>query len=238
MFVRYLSTSLLAVSLLFSPFTQAKNVNWQEQCGTIPQDNIYINAKQVGIYGKDGVYVITPTGDVTRNDVPLTLSDEAKAKAKLYQQSLRRDLPYIYDGAKGQAESFYQAMDELLVKANNGRGRTQLKTMKQQLDQQIAKIVVPLNDGMEFHVDKAKEVEQESQRIVEQGLGAIVQESINGLTLKELKDLGRVNELQTALRKTWLLQYQKSRNFVDDACAKARIIEQQRGDFIRALPAN
>lgn len=235
-FTQYLRASLLAVSLLVSPFIQAKSVNWQEQCGTIPQDNIFINSKQVEIYGKDGALVITPNGEVTRNDVPLNLSAETKAKAKLYQESLRRDLPYVYEGAKAQAESFYQTLDKLLVDANNGRGRAQLKTMKQQLDQQIAKIVVTKSDGMAFHVDKAKEVEQESQRIVEQGLGAIVQESVNGLTLKELKDLSRVNNLQTALRKTWLQQYQKSRNFVDDACAKARQIEQQRSALIRDLP--
>ena len=229
--------AVFALSLILPTVSLAEWKNLATQCSAIPQDNVYIKQNQVEIYGTSGNLIITKEGDVLRDNQKLALSDTARVKAKSYQASLRHDLPYLLTGANQQIDSFHNVLDDLLVKVNDGKGREQLKTMKSRLQKQMQVIIQTSDEGLELNIDSIKTIGKETQNIIQQGLGAIAQETLNGMTIKELKDFSKVNNLQSALQKTWVAQYAKSRNFVDDACGKIRSLEDQRIALLRDLPA-
>lgn len=209
------------------------------QCNVVPQDDIHIKAQQVDIYGASGTMMITPDGGVVRNGTRLELSNDAREKAKAYQASLRKDLPYIYKGANEQIDDFHKLLDSVLAKKlnNNSKTRANLLNLKQQLVAQLNKVLKPTNDGMIFDHQAIKLVERESKTLIQQGLGAIVQDSINEMGTQGLQGLlGGLDDLQGSLQKAWKTQQQKSMVFAGETCNRVKALEDQRQAMLRAFP--
>lgn len=226
--------SIFSATLLLSVSSYAANY----QCSVIPQDNIHIKSQRVEVSGPNGNLTITPEGNITRNGVVLTVPNNVKNQAKVYQNKLRKDLPYVYKGVNQQINDFHSSLDALLSKklGNNSKTRAHLKEMKQQLTEQLNRVLMPTKDGIVFNAEMIKSVEKDGQTIIQQRLGAIVQDGINEMGSQGLQGLlGGLDELQASMQTVWNKQLQQGMAFANEACGKARELEDQKLALIRAL---
>lgn len=97
--IKVLRTAGLALLMLTAGQAQA-----EYQCSVKPQDDVIISPQSVQIVGASGNLQISPDGDVTRNGKTLTLTDAQRQQAFRYQTALRKDLPWIDQGAQQRLE--------------------------------------------------------------------------------------------------------------------------------------
>jgi len=102
--------ALIAALLLAATQAQAAY-----ECSVKPQDDVIIKPQSVQVVGTNGNLEITPQGDVQFNGQKVNVDNAARQKAIDYQTALRRDLPWIDNGATSRLERSRVALDKVIV---------------------------------------------------------------------------------------------------------------------------
>lgn len=233
----------LTLSLLMLTAWQAQAA-WQ--CNVQPQDDIIINENQVQVVGASGNLQIDKDGNVMRDGKALTLNARAQQQAVDYQAALRKDLPWIYQGAQTHLEKARSSLDNVLVQelGSDSNVRNRLTTLNGELKKQMERVLEKRSDGYAFHHQAIKQVEQDGQKLVNSAMGGVMQDSINEMGLKQatksdnpLKALmGNLGGLQQAVQKEWKNQEKEFQGFGQDVCNRMTTLETQRKTLIGELP--
>ncbi|TCV96902.1 YggN family protein [Biostraticola tofi] len=224
---------------------------WQAQaeyqCQVKPQDDIFISAQNVRVVGASGDVTIRPDGAVVRNGQTLSLSAAQQRQAQDYQAALRRDLPWIDEGASQRLEQGRLSLDRVIVKqlGSDSNVRNRLTTLNQQLKQQMNRILEHRSEGLAFHHQAISQVEQDGRRIVQQSMGGVVQDSLNEMGVKQSVNLsgnnplqammGNLGTLQQAIQTEWNNQEQDFEQFGHQVCQKVTQLETQRSTLLQSL---
>ena len=211
----------LALLLLAATAAQA---HAEYQCSVKPRDDVIISPQSVQVKGASGDLQISPDGDVIRNGQALSLSDSQRQKAFSYQSALRKQLPWIDDGAQKHTEKARAALDKVIVKelGSNSNVRNRLTTLNGQLKQQMNRIIEHRSDGLTFHhkaIDRGAGRPQ--HRAAEHGRCAAGQPERDGRQTGRQQrrqpaagDHGQLGGLQKAIQNEWNNQSRTSRTSV------------------------
>lgn len=214
------------------------------QCSVNPQDDIVISPQQVQVVGASGNLVISPRGDVQRNGQPLSVDASSRQKAIDYQNALRRDLPWIDTGAKQRLEKGRVALDRVIVQklGQNSNVRQRLTTLDGQLKQQMNRIIEQRSDGLTFHHQAVAQVRQDGERLVQNAMGGVVQDSLNEMGTRQTGGdnplqaiMGNLGGLQQAIQAEWSNQEQDFQNFGHEVCNRVTVLEGQRKALVAGL---
>lgn len=215
------------------------------QCNVNPQDDVVITPKNVQIIGANGNLLITPNGDVSQNGKETTLSAKQRQEAIDYQASLRRDLPWIDQGATAHLEKGRVAMDKVIVQqlGSESNVRNRLTTLDTQLKQQMNRIIEHRPDGLTFHHKAVEQVKQDGQHILEQSMGGVMQDSLNEMGVKQATSggnplqavMGNLGGLQQAVQNEWSKQEQDFKKFGDDVCKRVTALDTQHKTLLADL---
>lgn len=226
---------------------------WQAQaayqCDVKPQDDIFITPQSVQVVGASGNLSIARNGDIERNGSQLALSARARQQAVDYQAAIRQELPWIDNGAQAHLEKGRVALDKIIVQqlGSDSNVRNRLTTLDSQLKQQMNRILEHRSEGLAFHHQAIVQVEQDGQRIVQQSMGGVVQDSLNEMGVKQTMDaasgksplqavMGHLGNLQQAIQAEWSNQEQEFKQFGDQVCQRVTKLENQRSELLKALP--
>jgi len=224
----------------------ASQAHAEYQCSVRPQDDVIISPQTVQVVGTSGNLQITADGDVTRDGKALSLNDSQRQKAFSYQSALRKDLPWIDQGAQQHLEKARVALDKVIVQelGTDSNVRNRLTTLNDQLKQQMNRIIEHRNDGLTFHHKAIAQVEQDGRNIVQQSMGGVLQDSLNEMGVKQVANsngnplqaiMGNLGGLQQAIKNEWNNQEQDFQNFGRDVCKRVTALETQRKDLVKAL---
>lgn len=216
------------------------------QCRVNPQDDIVITPQSVQVVGQNGNLVIAPDGNVQFNGAAKQLNATQRQQAVNYQQALRTDLPWIDNGARQKVEQGRIALDRIIAKevGENSNMRGRLTKLDSQLKQQMNRIIEHRSDGLTFHYQAINQVRSEGQQLVNQAMGAIVQDSINEMGAKAVLGgggnplqniLGNLGGLQTSIQAEWKNQEAGFQQFGRDVCNKVVSLEEQRKALVSTL---
>lgn len=215
------------------------------QCSVNPQDDIIISPMDVQVVGASGNLSISPVGDVQRNGKVTNIDDATRQKAIDYQTALRRDLPWIDSGAKQRLEKGRIALDRVIVQklGQNSNVRQRLTTLDGQLKQQMNRIIEQRSDGLTFHHKAVEQVRQDGERLVQNAMGGVVQDSLNEMGSKQAGNgdnplqaiMGNLGGLQQAIQAEWSNQEQDFQNFGHEVCNRVTSLEGQRKALIAGL---
>lgn len=215
------------------------------QCSVNPQDDIVISPMQVQVIGASGNLSITPLGDVQRNGKMVSLDDSTRQKAIDYQAALRRDLPWVDNGAKQRLEKGRVALDRVIVEklGQSSNVRQRLTTLDGQLKQQMNRIIEHRSDGLTFHHQAVEQVRRDGEQLVQNALGGVVQDSLNEMGTKSAGNgdnplqaiMGNLGGLQQAIQAEWSNQEQDFQNFGHEVCNRVTALEGQRKALIAGL---
>lgn len=215
------------------------------QCSVNPQDDVVIGPQQVQVVGASGNLTITPRGDVQRNGQAVNLDAASRQKAIDYQSALRRDLPWIDNGAKQRLEKGRVALDRVIVEklGQDSNVRKRLTTLDGQLKQQMNRIIEQRSDGLTFHHRAIAEVRQDGERLVQSAMGGVVQDSLNEMGTRQASGndnplqaiMGNLGGLQQAIQAEWSKQEQDFQNFGHEVCNRVTTLEGQRKALIAGL---
>ncbi|MGO4746027.1 DUF2884 domain-containing protein [Serratia quinivorans] len=224
----------------------ASQAHAEYQCSVKPQDDVIISPQNVQVTGASGNLQISPDGDVTRNGQALSLNDSQRQKAFSYQSALRKELPWIDNGAQQHLEKARVALDKVIVKelGSDSNVRNRLTTLNGQLKQQMNRIIEHRSDGLAFHHKAIDQVEQDGRNLVQQSMGGVLQDSLNEMGVKQAANsggnplqaiMGNLGGLQKAIQNEWNNQEQDFQNFGHDVCNRVTGLETQRKDLLNAL---
>ncbi|WP_145518137.1 YggN family protein [Yersinia mollaretii] len=225
----------------------AGQVQAEYQCSVKPQDDVIISPQSVQIIGASGNLQISPDGDVIRNGKTLVLTDAQRQQAFRYQTALRKDLPWIDQGAQQRLEKARVSLDKVIVKelGSNSNVRNRLTTLNDQLKQQMSRIIEKRSDGLTFHHQAIDQVEKDGRQLVQQSMGGVLQDSLNEMGVKQATSgagnnplqaiMGNLGGLQQAIQNEWNNQEQDFQQFGHDVCARVTSLEQQRKDLLKSL---
>ncbi|CAM3818077.1 DUF2884 domain-containing protein [Serratia silvae] len=224
----------------------ASQAHAEYQCSVRPQDDVIISPQTVQVVGASGNLQITADGDVTRDGKALSLNDSQRQKAFSYQNALRKDLPWIDQGAQQHLEKARVALDKVIVQqlGTDSNVRNRLTTLNDQLKQQMNRIIEHRSDGLTFHHKAIAQVEQDGRNIVQQSMGGVLQDSLNEMGVKQVANsngnplqaiMGNLGGLQQAIKNEWNNQEQDFQNFGRDVCNRVTALETQRKDLVKAL---
>ncbi|CNF79438.1 DUF2884 domain-containing protein [Yersinia intermedia] len=241
--MKALRTAALAVLMLTAGQVQA-----EYQCSVKPQDDVIISPQSVRIVGASGNLQISPDGDVTRNGKTLTLTDAQRQQAFRYQTALRKDLPWIDQGAQQHLEKARVSLDKVIVQqlGSSSNVRNRLTTLNDQLKQQMNRIIEKRSDGLTFHHQAIDQVEKDGRQLVQQSMGGVLQDSLNEMGVKQATSgssgnnplqaiMGNLGGLQQAIQNEWNNQEQEFQQFGHEVCGRVTTLEQQRKDLLKAL---
>ncbi|WP_413739707.1 DUF2884 domain-containing protein [Sodalis sp. RH14] len=226
---------------------------WQAQadyqCQVKPQDDIFITAQTVQVVGASGNVTISRNGDVVRNGQQVALDARARQQAVDYQAEIRQQLPWIDNGAQAHLEKGRVALDRVIVQqlGSDSNVRNRLTTLDKQLKQQMNRILEHRSEGLAFHHQAIDQVQQDGQRIVQQSMGGVVQDSLNEMGVKQTMNaatgnsplqsvMGNLGGLQKAIQAEWSNQEQEFKQFGDQVCQRVTHLERQRSDLLKSLP--
>jgi hypothetical protein len=218
---------------------------WQAQadyqCQVKPQDDIFIAPEHVRVVGANGEMTISPDGDVARNGQRVELNGEQQRQAQEFQSAVRQDLPWIDQGAREHLERGRVALDRIIVQqlGSDSHVRERLSTLDEQLKQQMNRILEHRPEGLAFHHQAIDQVQRDGQRIVQQSMGGVVQDSLNEMggrqALKAATDnnplqaiMGNMGNLQNAIQAEWKNQEHEFQQFGSHVCQRVTSLEQQR----------
>lgn len=192
--IKVLRTAGLALLMLTAGQAQA-----EYQCSVKPQDDVIISPQSVQIVGASGNLQISPDGDVTRNGKTLTLTDAQRQQAFRYQTALRKDLPWIDQGAQQRLEKARVSLDKVIVQqlGSSSNVRNRLTTLSEQLKQQMARIIEKRSDGLAFHHQAIAQVEKEAVSWSSRAWVVVLQDSLNEMGVKQATSSGN-NPLQAS----------------------------------------
>lgn len=224
-------------------------LSWQAQaayqCDVDPQDDIVISPQHVQVIGASGNLQISPQGDIIRNGAPLTLTAGQRQQSKAYQADIRQQLPWIDQGARQHLEKARVALDKVIVQelGSGSNVRNRLTTLNGQLKQQMNRIIEHRNDGLTFHHQAIKQVEQDGRQIVEQSMGGVLQDSLNEMGVKQMSNggnplqamMGNLGGLQKAIQTEWNNQEMAFQGFGREVCSRVTSLENQRKELLRSL---
>lgn len=207
------------------------------QCNVNPKDDVVIKPQTVQVVGDSGNLLITPNGDVTNNGKEVTLSAKQRQEAIDYQAALRRDLPWIDQGATAHLEKGRVAMDRVIVDqlGTDSNVRNRLTTLNTQMKQQMNRIIEHRSDGLTLHHKAIDQVKEDGRRILEQSMGGVMQDSLNEMGVKQATSggnplqavMGNLGGLQQAVQNEWSKQEQEFKTFGDDVCKRVTSLEAQ-----------
>lgn len=234
--------TLIGAALLLLAAGQAQA---DYQCSVNPQDDVVITPQQVQVVGASGNLIISPRGDVQRNGQAVSLDSSARQKAIDYQNALRRDLPWIDNGAKQRLEKARVALDRVVVEklGQDSNVRQRLTTLNGQLKQQMNRIIEQRSDGLTFHHQAIAQVRQDGERLVQSAMGGVVQDSLNEMGRRQASGgdnplqaiMGNIGGLQQAIQAEWSNQEQDFQNFGHEVCNRVTTLEGQRKGLVAAL---
>lgn len=240
--MKALRTVGLAILMLTAGQAQA-----EYQCSVKPQDDVIISPQSVQIVGASGNLQISPDGDVIRNGKTLVLTDAQRQQAFRYQTALRKDLPWIDQGAQQRLEKARVSLDKVIVKelGSNSNVRNRLTTLNDQLKQQMSRIIEKRSDGLTFHHQAIDQVEKDGRQLVQQSMGGVLQDSLNEMGVKQATSgagnnplqaiMGNLGGLQQAIQNEWNNQEQDFQQFGHEVCGRVTSLEQQRKDLLKSL---
>ena len=212
------------------------------QCNVNPQDDVVITPAQVQVVGASGNLVISPNGDIQRNGQAVSADSATRKMAVEYQNALRRDLPWIDQGAQQRLEKARVAVDGVVVKqlGANSHVRQRLTTLDGQLKQQMNRIIEHRSDGLAFHHQAIAQVRQDGEKLVQSALGGMMQDSLNEIGSNSSNPLqalmGNLGGLQQAVKTELGKQEADLRNFGHDVCNRVTALETQRKALVARLP--
>jgi len=224
----------------------ASQAHAEYQWSVKPPDDVIISPQNVQVTGASGNLQISADGDVTRNGQALSLNDSQRQKAFSYQSALRKELPWIDNGAQQHLEKARVALDKVIVKelGSDSNVRNRLTTLNGQLKQQMNRIIEHRSDGRTFHHKAIDQVEQDGRNLVQQSMGGVLQDSLNEMGVKQAANsggnplqaiMGNLGGLQKAIQNEWNNQEQDFQNFGHDVCNRVTGLETQRKDLLNAL---
>jgi len=215
------------------------------QCSVNPQDDVVINPQSVQLTGKNGNLIIAPDGSVQFNGVAKSLTAAQRQQAITYQQTLRSDLSWINNGARQRVDRGRVALDRIIARevGENSKMRSRLTQLDSQLKKQMNRIIEQRSDGLTFHYQAINQVRNDGQQLVNQAMGAILQDSINEMGAKAMSGggnplqnvLGSLGGLQTAIQSEWKNQQTDFQTFGRDVCQKVVTLEGQRKALVSSL---
>ncbi|OSN01334.1 hypothetical protein AU500_05985 [Lonsdalea populi] len=227
-------------------------LTWQAraeyQCPVQPQDDITITPQSVKVVGASGNLQFSPEGNVVKDNRELTLTSEQRRQAREYQAELREQLPWIDAGAQQHLEKARQSLDKVIVQqlGSDSHVRSRLTTLNTQLKQQMNRIIEHRPDGLAFHHQAIKQVEQDGRQMVQQTLGGVLQDSLNEMGVKQMANAGGDNPLQAvmsnlgglqqAIQTEWNNQEMDFQRFGRDVCQRVTGLEEQRKTLLKTLP--
>lgn len=217
------------------------------QCSVKPQDDITVTAQQVAVSGSNGNLTITPQGEMTFNGKAVTPDQKLRQQAIAYQAAVRRDLPWVDQGARQRLETSRVALDKIIVEklGSGSHVRTRLTTLDTQLKAQMNRIIEHRSDGLMFHHAAIDQVRAEGDKLVQSTMGGILQDSLNELgsssgnggngsnPLQAL--MGNLGGLQQAVRSEVNKQEADFQQFGHEVCQKAGSLEKQRTAIYQQL---
>ncbi|WP_130831652.1 DUF2884 domain-containing protein [[Erwinia] mediterraneensis] len=232
--------ALLAALLLSAAQAQAAY-----ECSVKPQDDVVITPQSVQVVGSNGNLVISPQGEVQLNGEKIEVDSATRQKALNYQNALRRDLPWIDNGASSRLEKGRLALDKVIVEklGSNSNVRNRLTTLDSQLKQQMNRIIEHRSDGLTFHHQAIDQVRADGERIVQSTLGGVLQDSLNEMGTKQSSNsnnplqaiMGNLGGLQQAIQTEWNNQEQDFQNFGREVCNRVIDLEGQRKALVSGL---
>lgn len=236
----------LGLSLLMLTAWQAQAA-WE--CNVKPQDDIIVNPQQVQIVGASGNLTIDKNGNMTRDGKAVTLSTKAQQQAVNLQSGIRKDFPWINEGAQTRLEKARVSLDKVIVEqvGSDSNIRNRLTKLDSQLKEQMQRILEKRSDGYTFHHQAISKVEQEGQNLVNQTMGGVLQDSINEMGLKQAANatksdnplqaiMGNLGGLQQAIRSEWSKQEDDFKSFGKDVCSRITTLDTQRQALLKELP--
>lgn len=215
------------------------------QCSVNPQDDIIISPQSVQVVGASGNLQISPQGDIVRNGSPLTLNASQRQLSQSYQANLRQQIPWIDQGAYQHLEKARVALDKIIVQelGSDSNVRNRLTTLDKQLKQQMNRIIEHRNDGLTFHHQAIKQVEQDGKQLVQQSMGGVLQDSLNEMGVKQMSSggnplqamMGNLGGLQQAIQTEWNNQEMEFQRFGRDVCSRVTSLENERKRLLQSL---
>lgn len=232
--------ALLAALLLSAAQAQAAY-----ECSVKPQDDVVIKPQSVQVVGTNGNLEISPQGDIQLNGTKVDVDSATRQKAIDYQNALRRDLPWIDNGAASRLEKGRVALDKVIVEklGSNSNVRSRLTTLDSQLKQQMNRIIEHRSDGLTFHHQAIDQVRADGERLVQSTLGGVLQDSLNEMGTKQSSNsdnplqaiMGNLGGLQQAIQTEWNNQEQDFQNFGREVCNRVIDLEGQRKALVSRL---
>lgn len=232
----------LLTALLLAAATQAQA---DYQCSVNPQDDVIIKPQSVQVVGTNGNLEISPQGDVTFNGQKANLDNATRQKAIDYQNALRRDLPWVDNGASTRLERSRVALDKVIVEklGANSNVRNRLTKLDGQLKQQMNLIIEHRPDGLTFHHQAIDQVRADGEKLVQSTLGGIMQDSLNEMGSSQAASgsnplqaiMGNLGGLQQAVQAEWKNQEQDFQNFGHEVCNRVTDLEGQRKALVQGV---
>ncbi|ORM66369.1 hypothetical protein PRCB_20825 [Pantoea rodasii] len=232
----------LLTALLLAAATQAQA---DYQCSVNPQDDVIIKPQSVQVVGTNGNLEISPQGDVTFNGQPANVDNATRQKAIDYQNALRRDLPWVDNGASTRLERSRVALDKVIVEklGANSNVRNRLTKLDEQLKQQMNRIIEHRPDGLTFHHQAIDQVRADGEKLVQSTLGGIMQDSLNEMGSSQAASgsnplqaiMGNLGGLQQAVQAEWKNQEQDFQNFGHEVCNRVTDLEGQRKGLMQKV---
>lgn len=232
----------LLTALLLAAATQAQA---DYQCSVNPQDDVIIKPQSVQVVGTNGNLEISPQGDVTFNGQKANVDNATRQKAINYQNALRRDLPWVDNGASTRLERSRVALDKVIVEklGANSNVRNRLTRLDGQLKQQMNRIIEHRPDGLTFHHQAIDQVRAEGEKLVQSTLGGIMQDSLNEMGSSQAASgsnplqaiMGNLGGLQQAVQAEWNKQEQDFQNFGHEVCKRVTDLEGQRKALVQGV---
>ena len=232
----------LLTALLLAAASQAQA---DYQCSVNPQDDVIIKPQSVQVVGTNGNLEISPQGDVTYNGQKANVDNATRQKAIDYQNALRRDLPWVDNGASTRLERSRVALDKVIVEklGANSNVRNRLTKLDGQLKQQMNRIIEHRPDGLTFHHQAIDQVRADGEKLVQSTLGGIMQDSLNEMGSSQAASgsnplqaiMGNLGGLQQAVQAEWKNQEQDFQNFGHEVCNRVTDLEGQRKALVQGV---
>lgn len=217
------------------------------RCAVNPQDDITITPTSVVVDGTQGKLQISPQGTIIFKGKTLAASDALRQQAQSYQAALRQDLPWINQGARSHLTTAKMALDRVITQQLGAESKVhqRLASLESSLQQQMDKILLQQAQTLSFHHQAIDEVRNNSQQLIQNTLGGMLQDSLN--ELGNLKNTGSTNSnplqalvgnlggLQQSVQHEWAQQEQDFQNFGDQVCQRVTKLQQQRHALFNAL---
>lgn len=234
--------NVLVAGLLLAA-TQAQAA-WE--CSVKPQDDVVISPQNVQVVGANGNLVISPQGDVQFNGQKIAMNAASRQQAINYQNALRRDLPWIDNGATFRLEKGRLALDKIITEqvGESSRLHSRLATLNAQLKTQMNRIIEHRSDGLTFHHQAIDQVRADGQQLVNQAMGGILQDSINEMGTKAMTNgggsglqglMGNLGGLQNAIQSEWNNQETDFQQFGKDVCNRVISLEKDRKTLVKSF---